>query len=329
MAKEEYAIGLDLGGTKILAGLVDQDGRIIAQKQLPTYAEEGERAVIERVLSATHDVLSASGIHPEKVRGVGIASAGVINSDSGEVIFASNLGWRNVPIGLLIEQRFGLPVRLFNDANAAAIAEWLWGAGVGTRNMIYVTVSTGVGAGIVSDGRLISGRDGSAGEFGHISIDWNGPPCRCGNRGCLENYASGTAIESAASHKLVSTKEPVTDGILVQNGELTAKDICEAALAGDAFFAQIVKQAGFYLGIGAANLIYLFNPEVIVFGGGVMNASALLLPEIEKSMRDRCIPGLVQGVRVALSQIGAEAGVMGAAGGVFALNQPGEKPQNF
>lgn len=115
------------------------------------------------MLSTTYDVLSASGIHPEKVRGVGIASAGVINSDSGEVVFASNLSWRNVPIGTLFGQRFGLPVRLFNDANAAAIAEWLWGAGVCTRNMIYVTVSTGVGAGIVSDGRLVSGRDGSAG----------------------------------------------------------------------------------------------------------------------------------------------------------------------
>ncbi|MFF0830098.1 ROK family protein [Brevibacillus sp. NPDC003359] len=237
MAKEEYAIGLDLGGTKILAGLVDQTGGLIAQKQLPTHAEEGEKAVIERVLSATHDVLSASGIHPEKVRGVGIASAGVINSDSGEVIFASNLGWRNVPIGTLIGQRFGLPVQLFNDANAAAIAEWLWGAGVGTRNMIYVTVSTGVGAGIISDGRLVSGRDGSAGEFGHISIDWNGPSYRCGNRGCLENYASGTAIENAARHKLTTAKEPVTNRTLVENGELTAKVISEAALAGDPFFA--------------------------------------------------------------------------------------------
>ncbi|MGG4444160.1 ROK family protein [Brevibacillus fortis] len=317
MSKEEYAIGLDLGGTKILAGLVDQTGRLIAQKQLPTHAEEGEKAVIERVLSATHDVLSASGIHPEKVRGVGIASAGVINSDSGEVVFASNLGWRNVPIGTLIGQRFGLPVQLFNDANAAAIAEWLWGAGVGTRNMIYVTVSTGVGAGIISDGRLVSGRDGSAGEFGHISIDWNGPSCRCGNRGCLENYASGTAIENAARHILTTAKEPVTNRTLVENGELTAKVISEAALAGDPFFAQIVKQAGFYLGIGAANLIYLFNPEVIVFGGGVMNASALLLPEIETSMRERCIPGLVNEVRVVTSHIGVEAGVMGAAGGIF------------
>ncbi|MFS0558251.1 ROK family protein [Brevibacillus sp. 179-C9.3 HS] len=305
MANDEYAIGLDLGGTKILTGLVDRGGRIIAQKQLPTFAEEGEKAVIERVLSAIHDVLSASGIDPRKVRGVGIASAGVINSERSEVVFASNLGWRNVPIGTLIEQRFGLPVRLFNDANAAAIAEWLWGAGAGTQNMIYVTVSTGVGAGVISGGRLICGRDGSAGEFGHISIDWNGPSCSCGNRGCLENYASGTAIENAARHKLTTTNDPVT-----------AKSISEAALAGDPFSEQIIKQAGFYLGVGAANLIYLFNPEVIVFGGGVMNASTILMPEIKKSMRDRCIPGLAQDVRVVLSQIGVEAGVMGAAGGI-------------
>lgn len=329
MAKDEYAIGLDLGGTKILAGLVDRGGRIIAQKQLPTLAEEGEKAVVERVLSATYDVLSAGSIDPEKVRGVGIASAGVINSAVGEVVFASNLGWRNVPIGKLIAQRFGLPVRLFNDANAAAIAEWLWGAGAGTQNMIYVTVSTGVGAGVISDGRLVCGRDGSAGEFGHISIDWNGPPCRCGNRGCLENYASGTAIENAARQKLAIAKVPITNGFLIENGKLTAKVISEAALGGDPFFAQLIKQAGFYLGVGAANLIYLFNPEVIVFGGGVMNASTILMPEMEKSMRERCIPGLAQEVRVVLSQIGVEAGVMGAAGGVFALDQPGEKTTHF
>lgn len=319
MANDEYAIGLDLGGTKILAGVVDRGGRIIAQKQLPTFAEEGEQAVIERVLSVTHDVLSASGIDPQKVRGAGIASAGVINSERSEVVFASNLGWRNVPIGALIEEKFGLPVRLYNDANAAAVAEWLWGAGAGTQNMIYITVSTGIGAGIISDGRLITGKDGSAGEFGHMSIDWNGPPCRCGNRGCLENYASGTAIENTARDMLATA----------ENTELTAKAISEAALAGDTTCAKMIEQAGAYLGVGAANLIYLFNPEVIVFGGGVMNASALLLPEIEKSMRARCIPGLAQEVRVVLSQIGVEAGVLGAAGGVFARERSEEKRQNI
>ncbi|WP_340673070.1 ROK family protein [Brevibacillus agri] len=319
MARDEYAIGLDLGGTKILAGLVHSSGKMLGQTLLPTASQEGAEAVIDRVLAAIEGVLAAAQVERRRVRGVGIASAGVIDSAAAEVIFAGNLGWRNVPIGRLIADRFGLPVRLMNDANAAAVAEWMWGAGKGTQNMIYVTVSTGVGAGIISGGQLVQGAEGGAGEFGHISIDWNGPLCGCGNRGCLELYASGTAIEKLA-RKQVEAGELVlagAGGALTTGEALTAKAIGEAALAGDRACIEIVERAGFYLGVGTTSLIHLFNPEVIVFGGGVMNASSILLAEAEKSVRERCIPSMANQVKFALQQVGVEAGAVGAAGSFF------------
>lgn len=317
MEMDEYAIGLDLGGTKILAGLVNSEGQMISQTQLPTASEDGEKAVIERVLAAIESVMAAKNVNRRRVRGVGIASAGVIDSKKNEIIFASNLGWSNVPIGKLIEDKFNLPVRLMNDANASAVAEWMWGAGKGTANMIYVTVSTGVGAGIISDGRLLSGIDGSAGEFGHISIDWNGPLCLCGNRGCIENYSSGTAIENAARMALAKGDAAIGGSLLQDSKDLTAKQIGEAALRGDRFSIDILKQAGFYLGVGATSLIHLFNPEVIVFGGGVMSTAPIILQEIEKSVRERCIPGMASQVRIELNRLGTESGVVGAAGLLF------------
>lgn len=317
MEMEEYAIGLDLGGTKILAELLNREGQIVSQEQLPTSPEDGDEAVIARVLAAIESVMSDKNVNRRRVRGVGIASAGVINSESSEVIFASNLGWKNVPIGKLIQEQFDLPVRLMNDANASAVAEWMWGAGKGTKNMIYVTVSTGVGAGIICDGRLLSGNDGSAGEFGHISIDWNGPICRCGNRGCLENYASGTAIENIARMRLATEAFSFSGSVLEGCTNPTAKQIGEAALEGDRHSIELVKEAGFYLGVGATNLIYLFNPEVIVFGGGVMNTAPIMLQEIEKTVGERCLPGLASQVRIELNRLGTKSGVMGAAGLLF------------
>ncbi|MDF2679518.1 MAG: hypothetical protein K0R47_708, partial [Brevibacillus sp.] len=165
--------------------------------------------------------------------------------------------------------------------------------------------------------RLLSGNDGSAGEFGHISIDWNGPICRCGNRGCLENYASGTAIENVARTRLASAASSFSGSVLEGCANPTAKQIGEAALQGDRYSIELVKEAGFYLGIGATNLIYLFNPEVIVFGGGVMNTAPIILQEIERTVGERCIPGLASQVRIELNRLGTKSGVMGAAGLLF------------
>jgi len=315
---KEYAIGLDIGGTKILAAVIDQEGQIVRKTEEKTLPELGEAGTIQRILAAVDTLLDSCGEERNHIRGIGIATAGVINSRTTEVVFANNLGWKNVPIGAIITERFQLPAKISNDANAATVSEWLWGAGQGKENLIYITVSTGVGAGIISGGRLITGVTDSAGEFGHISIDLEGPMCTCGNRGCLELYTSGTAIAKQAIQRLENGE---TSSVLHEKkgsfSWITAKEVTEAASLGDPFSRDVVFQVGKWLGAGVTNLIHLFNPEVIVFGGGVMNNGDVLLPVLQETIDERCIPNMARQVQLVKSQVGKEAGVMGAAGLFF------------
>ncbi|MET3287843.1 UNVERIFIED_CONTAM: glucokinase [Brevibacillus sp. OAP136] len=311
--EKNYAIGLDLGGTKILAALIDEQGRIVHKTTCPTLAAEGQEAVIGRILSSVETVLTESGITATSVRGVGIATAGVIDTKANKVLYANNLGWEHVAIGQIVSERFGLPVQLINDANAAAVAEWVFGAGKGTDNVIYVTVSTGVGAGFISDGRLITGKGDSAGEFGHISIDPDGPPCACGNRGCLENYVSGPTLAKIARTRLANGEK---SAFLSQYPleQITAKEIGEGVMQGDPLCKDIHLRASRDLGAGITSLIHLFNPELIVVGGGVMTTGDYLFAETEKVVRERAISRMAEQVRLVRSSLGGEAGVLGAAG---------------
>lgn len=312
-----YAVGIDLGGTKIMAALIDQEGTIRSQSQCDTLSQEGEQAVIERMISLVDAILLESGVGIAEVRGVGIATAGIIDTKRNMVVYANNLGWSDVPIGDVLQSRFGLPVKLINDGNAAAVAEWKWGAVRGADDLIYVTVSTGVGAGIISGGNLITGRGDSAGEFGHISLDPDGPLCACGNRGCLENYVSGLALAREAQQRLLAG---LATGSLLEAHDIdriTAKEIGEAAQSGDAFSEELLRHAGRYLGVGLTNLIHLFNPEVLVFGGGVMKSGQPLLQAAEEVIRERCISRMAAQVRFELSVMGPEAGVLGGAAMFF------------
>ncbi|MGF9825847.1 ROK family protein [Brevibacillus agri] len=313
-----YAIGIDLGGTKIIAAIVDQNGCILSQANAPTQKEDEADAVILRIGDLVQSVLADSGVGLAQIRGIGIATAGIIDTHRHMVIFASNLNWSDVAIGDRLHEQFGVPVQLINDANAAAVAEWAFGSASGTDDLIYVTVSTGVGAGIISGGRLITGIGDSAGEFGHISLDPEGPLCACGNRGCLENYVSGLALAKMAQEQLqsgtASSLRTCTTGEL---SRITAKEIGEQAQSGDALSIDLLRQAGYYLGVGLTNLIHLFNPQVIVFGGGVMNNGQILLEEAQRVIRQRCISRMASQATIQLSTMGAEAGVLGAAGMYF------------
>jgi glucokinase len=259
-----------------------------------------------------------------QVIGIGVGSAGVINTKENKIVFANNLGLKDAPIGQLIEKQFNLPVRLGNDGNIAAIGEWIWGAGKGFQNVIYITVSTGIGAGIISNGNLVTGIGDSAGEFGHISVDLNGAPCICGNYGCLENYASGTAIARTTRERIANGEPGRFFGGKQQDiHTITAKDVAQAAYEGEPIAIEVFKEAGTFLGVGVTNLIHLFNPEIIVFGGSVMNAERLLFPSIEKTVKDRSIPMLENQVRLTRAILGAESGVMGAAG-LFLMDREAE-----
>ncbi|MEJ8548306.1 ROK family protein [Brevibacillus borstelensis] len=315
---KQYAVGIDLGGTKILAAIVDQDGDIHSQGKIATQPQDGDQAVIRRIGDLVQDVWEQSGIGTDRICGIGIATAGIIDTVRQKVIYASNLNWNDVRIGDRMNERFGVPVELINDANAAAVAERTFGNARGTDDLIYVTVSTGVGAGIICGGRLITGVGDSAGEFGHISIHPEGPFCACGNRGCLENYVSGLALAKKAQALLKAGAESSLSA--VGGGErdaITARDIGEAAENGDKLSIELLTQAGYFLGIGLTNLIHLFNPQVLVFGGGVIKNGRLLVEAAEQVIRERCISRMAKQASIQISTMEDTAGVLGAAGMFF------------
>lgn len=312
-ATEEYAIGLDIGGTKILAALVSENGEVVSKIQCDT--KGGADNFSHQIIFTIESLLEKEDIDINQIIGIGIATAGVIDSKKKEILYASNLDLENFPIGKLLEKKFGLPVQLYNDANAAAVGEWLWGSGKGKHNLIYITVSTGIGAGIISNDSLLTGSHDSAGEFGHISINLNGPLCPCGNKGCLENYASGTAIAKIARERLASGV--VSSYFAVKIEKLTAIDLCTAAKMGDSFAIGLLEEIGEYLGLGIINLIHLFNTEAVILGGGVMNESELILPSIQRTVQKHGIPSMVARVKIEKSSLGSNACVVGATGLFF------------
>ncbi len=309
MSDKVYA-GIDLGGTKILAVLLNGQGDVVSRTETATLAHEGADAVIGRMIGLIRDNLGTG----RQLASIGVATAGTLNAKEGVVAYAANLGWNEVPLGKRLELEFGVPVNLENDANAAAYGEWAAGAGKGTENCVYVTVSTGIGAGIVSAGRLVRGRDNSAGELGHITVDMNGPRCACGNIGCLELYASGTAIARSAAK--LAADHPEQAGLLLgkAGGEaLTSRHVAEAAAEGDELSRRVLREAGLALGNGMVSIIHVMNPEVIVIGGGAANIGEPLMEPMREAIADRGISSMISGVRFVSPSLGKEAGAIGAA----------------
>jgi glucokinase len=310
------AIGIDLGGTKIGTGLVDVHGKVLSSDYQPTQAAEGQDAVIRRMLHGVHRTIGQAGLSLDGVASVGIGAPGPLDIPQGLLTEPPNLpGWKNVPLRQIVKRQIGLPTYLENDANAAAIGEYLYGAGKGTRNMVYVTVSTGIGGGLILDGQIFHGASGGAGEIGHMTILPHGPHCGCGNRGCLEALASGTAIAREAQ-ELVDQGVPTLIAEIADQapGGVTARHVVEAMARGDPCATDIVRQAMYYLGIGIANLVNLFNPEMVVIGGGLSNLRHELLDPVRRAVQIRAFPSAAERVTVALASLGAEVGIVGAAG---------------
>lgn len=300
---DNYVVGIDIGGTKTLIALVNYSGTIVDQTEFRTLPENGAVDTMKRIHEAVSSLVSSI---PQQGRliGIGIVTAGVIDSKNRSIVYAANLGWDNVDVGSALEKSFQVPVLLGNDANLAAVAEYVWGTKKKVQDLIYITVSTGIGAGIVSGGKLVKGISDSAGEFGHITIDPFGPQCGCGNVGCLENYCSGTAIAAIANKELA----PLPDR------QWSSKDVLDAAGAGDEEATSLAKRAGFYLGNGIVSLIHLFNPSQIIMGGGVMSTDNIILQEAKRVMDERCISGMRKQVDIRRTNLGKEIGALGAAG---------------
>lgn len=306
-------VGVDLGGTQIRAALADGEGRVLRRTSCLTLAAEGPQSVIGRIKGAIYEVMGSTD--RAQVQAIGIAAPGPLDPWKGVIMDAPNLpGWKGVPLKDLMEEEFGLPVFVGNDANLAALAEQRFGAGQGIADLIYITVSTGIGGGIIADNKLLLGSQGFAAEVGHQTIEAHGPRCNCGNIGCLEALAAGPAIARRARELIRGGAETaITDLVDDDLDKITAKEVNQAAQAGDAIAIEIFRQAGFYIGVGIVNLLHIFNPSLIVIGGSVAKAGDLLFEPIRATVRQRAMASYYwENTPIVPATLGDDVGLLGA-----------------
>ncbi|MDU0202329.1 MULTISPECIES: ROK family protein [Paenibacillus] len=312
----DYAIGVDIGGTKMNAGVVSSSGEVLFTVSLPTLA--GEVNTKDRVTQTIQSLLSeVEAIKPGcRYKGIGVGSAGQIDWSTGQVRSASELlpGYAGTPLKVLLQAQFQLPVTVDNDVNVLALTEKHLGAGKGVRHFLCVALGTGVGGAVVVDGHLVHGCWGAGGELGHLSVDWNGAPCLCGGRGCLEQYASGTNIASRMTEKLASLGEaPVA---------MDSREVFSRWQSGDRVAAEVMAETIAALGSALASLVHIFNPELIIIGGGVAEAGDDFLDAIRKEMAARTMPSMHDGVRIEKAYRGNWSGMIGAALQVWEYADP-------
>ena len=284
-------IGIDLGGTKISGVLCSPSGKVLMDVNIPTEAKKGKNQVIKNIKKAIYTLKES---HKVKIRAIGIGAPGPILYEKGIVVEAPNLpGWKRVNLKNILKKEFKVPIFVDNDANCAALAEAWFGAGKNVRHFLYITVSTGIGGGIIIDKKLYRGASGSAGEFGHMTIDLNGPKCGCGKYGHLEALASGTALKRKTGMDAISL-------------ELAARQGDKKAMAA-------IEEAAHYLAIGIADLVDVFNPEMVIIGGGLSNMRELLIDPIKKDFKKYAMTLPAKSVKIIRAKLGTKAGVLGAA----------------
>jgi glucokinase len=306
--------GIDLGATKILSLIVDAAGSRLAEDVRPTLGDEGPDAVIARMADSLRESLTKANLREGQLTAVGISAPGPVDCIRGIVTRPPNLpGWRDVPLASRLQQALAIPCFLENDANAAAVAEHRFGAGRGVRDMLFITVSSGVGGGIIIDGDLYRGVSGGAGEVGHIVLNEDGPPCGCGRRGCLEVYTSGLAIAREGSE--IAAREPDSRlaRIAAESPPLTAEAIHRAADEGDEAARDIIARAGRRLGEGIASLINVLNPELIVLGGSLIKMGDIYLGPAREAAASEAFPQHWRDVRIVEVALGDESPALGAA----------------
>jgi glucokinase len=311
MTDAPLAIGIDIGGTKIAAGVVDGQGNVLARSRAQTPSQsppEVEDAIAAVVAELSHE-------HP--VLAVGIGAAGLVDITGSDVLFAPHLAWRNEPLREAVSRRVGLVVRVDNDANAAAWAESRFGAGRGEEHLLCITLGTGIGGGLILGGQIYRGRYGLAGEFGHQQVVPGGHLCKCGNRGCWEEYASGNALAREAQALAVDDADAAREMLSLAQGDIariSGQVVAHAAAAGDEAAIGLLADVGQWLGIGMANLAAALDPGMFVVGGGASDAGDLLLDPAREAFRQTLTGrGFRTEARIARARLGAEAGMVGAA----------------
>jgi glucokinase len=303
--------GIDLGGTTITAGLATADGTVHARRSIPTRSIEGPEAVLERMALLVEDL----GASATRVSAIGVGVPGLVDLATGTTRFLPNLPtqWRDVPLARILGQRLHCSVRVLNDVRTATLGELRYGHGQAVRSLAFFSVGTGIGGGIVIDGKLRLGPLGAAGELGHQTILPDGPLCGCGSRGCLETLASGPAITAAGVRLLCSGLAPrLHDLVAGDANHVSPQTMASAAAAGDVLVRDALLQAATYLGIGVANVVSVLHPELVVLGGGVAELGAVLLDPVRRVVNDRVRMFPVDTVRIEKSALGPGAGLLGA-----------------
>jgi len=310
-----YAIGVDLGGANLRVVVVNLENNIVAKIRKKTNADEGRDKVFRRLIDAIYEAIELSKIDKDKIKGIGVGIAGLINHEKGICLYCPNIeGWENIPVKRLIEEEFAIDTSVEDSSRAMALAEHWSGAARGIDNFIFVNVGVGIGCAIFIHGELYRGVGGIAGEFGHITIDEAGPRCNCGNYGCLETLASGPAISRRARQAIEEGVVSLIEELCEENLEnITSQIVVEAVKRGDKLAFNIMEKTGEYLGIGIANMINIFNPELIVIGAGVSQAGDILLEPLKRTVKARALQLTSSMTNIKISQLGDNAGALGAA----------------
>jgi glucokinase len=314
MVPTRYYVGVDVGGTSIKSGVVNDAGSHLSVVTLPTEAARGQEHGLAQIDEAVRQAVRAGNLGLDKIAAIGVATPGPLDIGAGIILEAPNLKpWRNVPVRRHVEEAFGLPTAFQNDANAAAYGEFWCGAGRGARSIVMFTLGTGIGCGIVLDGRILDGRHSHAGEVGHVRVELTNPRrCACGRLGCLEAYASAAAIMLRTMEALAA--RPGESILERERGaELSTRQVFEAAAAGDRIAQNIVSDTAFYLAVAAANMMHTIDPDMIIFGGGMIAAGLPFLDQIRTHVSVLAFPVPAADTAVCYAELGSNAGFIGAA----------------
>ncbi len=309
-------IGVDMGGTKILSAVIDAEGNILGTAKVSTKAGRGAIAVIDRIANCIQQAIDESGVDAESIQAIGIGAPGPLDPATGVVIFAPNLGWRDIPLKTELEARTGFPTFVDNDVNVGTLGEHAFGAGRGIQNVVGIFVGTGIGGGIILNGELFHGASKTAGEIGHIIVKAGGPRCGCGTRGCLEAIASRTAMTRQFQRAILkkgkkSVLSELTGGDL---GAIRSGVLAKAVRLNDKLTLKVFRKVTKYLGIGIGSIVNFLNPEMIVLGGGVVEAlDDTFLDGIRAAAEKYALPNTLDGVQIVRAELGDNSAILGAA----------------
>ncbi len=309
-------VGLDVGGSSMKGGVIDDGGAVLSAVSLPTEAQRGQEFGLERMCETIREAVRAAGLGMDQIAAIGVATPGTMDIPAGLILDPPNLyPWRNVPVRQFIHDRFGLPTAFQNDANAAAYGEYCYGAGKEARSMVLFTLGTGIGCGIILDDLIVEGRHSHGAEVGHTKIEMTQPRrCGCGRWGCLEAYASAMSVVKRTVEALAKEGGKSSLGeLLHQQGELTSRDVFNAAAAGDALAERIVEETAFCLAVGAMNMMHTIDPDMVAYAGGMIAAGQSFLERIRRHVHEMAFPVPAARTEIVYARLGSDAGFIGAA----------------